>query len=424
MADSVIGRLIYKITGDTSALNSSLDSSRAKISQTGQSLQQMSGKIKTLATTAISGYLIKSMLEASSRAEELGNKFDTVFSGMESSADNWARTYASATSRGVLATKEFLATQQDIRTGYGDSVAQAAKFSQAVVGVSNDLASFSNIPVDEAMQAVNSGLSQQFEALRRLGVGLNVQIINQGAYAKALGKTWDEMNNLERQEAILSGIVSQSKNALHQEIQLWQDYNYTLGDASVTSESYANSTQGLKQSFEDMKAELGDAVLPLVTDLTGIVLNGVKAFNSWDDSMQTLTASVVAFGAAMLTVGGPLGVVVGSLGALAVISSKNQSATDSLSESTRALKDASQEYNSVIETLGGNTDGLTASEQALLQARRAILKLEMTQQMEKIASSYEKATVQIQAQNEMVDVAEAQVYAYQVALRAIDGDWT
>ena len=233
MAESIIGTLVYKITGDSSALEASLDKSQKKITKTGESLTKLGKTAKTVGTVVFSGVFIKSCLEAASKVEELGNKFDTVFNGMESSADAWARKYAEDTNRGVTATKEFLATQQDLRTGYGDTVESAARFSQAVVGVTNDLASFSNVPVADAMASIQSGLAGNFQSLKTLGVGLNEQILNEGAYAKALGKTWSQMNNLERQEAILSGIMSQSRNAIHQNVQIWTDYNYQqIGRAS------------------------------------------------------------------------------------------------------------------------------------------------------------------------------------------------
>ena len=165
---NIIGRLVYMITGDTATLENNLNSSKKKVKDLGTEFDKAGQKIKTFAKGAITATLVKSLLDASSRVEELENKFNTVFAGMEENADSWAREYANATNRGVTATKEFLATQQDLRTGYGDSIESAAEYSKAVVAITNDLASFSNIPVEQAMQNMQSGLNQQFEALRTL----------------------------------------------------------------------------------------------------------------------------------------------------------------------------------------------------------------------------------------------------------------
>lgn len=419
MAESVIGTLVYKITGDTKALDKGLDVSRQKISKTGDSLVELGKKATKVGTVIFSGIFIKSCLEVASRVEELGNKFDTVFKGMESSADSWARKYAEDTNRGVTATKEFLATQQDLRTGYGDSAESAARFSQAVVGVTNDLASFSNVPVADAMAAIQSGLAGNFQSLKTLGVGLNEQIINEGAYAQALGKTWSQMNNLERQEAILSGIMSQSKNAIHQNVQIWTDYNYQLGDAALTSDSFANSVQGVQQRLEDMKAELGESLLPIATQLLGFAVDAIKEFNSWDDSTQKLTVSLLAFGAAMVAVGGPVGAVLGALGGLLVLLSGGKSETDKLTESTKNLKAACNDYENAAKKLVENTENMSKAEKALYEIQLKRAKLDIEKEMSNVASSYRKVADNISMLGKSETEAHGHVLAYNDILSGV-----
>lgn len=419
MVESVIGTLVYKITGDTKALDKGLDVSRQKISKTGDSLVELGKKATKVGTVIFSGIFIKSCLEAASNVEELGNKFDTVFKGMESSADAWTRKYADDTNRGVTATKEFLATQQDLRTGYGDSVESAARFSQAVVGVTNDLASFSNVPVADAMASIQSGLAGNFQSLKTLGVGLNEQIINEGAYAKALGKTWAQMNNLERQEAILSGIMSQSKNAIHQNVQIWTDYNYQLGDAALTSDSFANSVQGAKQQLEDMKAELGESLLPIATNLLGIAIDAIKEFNSWDDTTQKLTVSLLAFGAAMVAVGGPVGAVLGALGGLLVLLSGGKSETDKLTESTKNLKAACNDYENAAKKLAENTENMSKAEKALYEIQLKRAKLDIEKEMSNVASSYRKVADNISMLGKSETEAHGHVLAYNDILSGV-----
>ncbi len=424
MANSIIGTLIYKITGDSTALEQSLENSKSQISKTADSITKLGKRAKQVATAVFSGVFIKSILEASSRVEELNSKFNTVFSGIEATADAWAREYAEATNRGVTSTKEFLATQQDLRTGYGDSTEAAMKYAQAVVGVTNDLASFSNVPVEEAMQAINSGLSGQFEALRRLGVGLNTNIINQSEYAQSINKTWDEMSNLEKQEAVLSGIMSQSKNAIHQNVQVWTDYDYKLGDAALTSESFANSTQGLTQRLDDLKAELGDSILPMATNIIGVASEAVKAFNSWDDEAQSLTVALIAFGAAMTAIGGPLGAVVGALGGLLVVFSNNKDTVDKLKSSTDKLKIASTNYGEYTKKLSSNVETLTENEKLLLEIRQEQAKIDAQRALSNVKTAYEDAQKALAKHNKELEkskgVFEAYSYAYQNGLNAVE----
>jgi hypothetical protein len=415
MMDNVIGTLIYRITGDTSALDAGLDRSRARIVQTGTSIEALGVKLRKVSTAVISGVFVKSLLDASSRVEELDSKFRTVFSGMEAEADAWARVYADVTNRGVTATKEFLATQQDLRTGYGDTTEQAARYSQAVVGITNDLASFSNVPVEEAMASMQSGLSFQFEALRRLGVSLSVETINQGEYAKSIRKTWLEMSNLEKQEAVLSGVVSQSKNALHQEIKLWQDYDYTIGDAALTADSFANTSQGLRQTLDDLASELGDALLPAATGILGLALDGARAFNGWSDTAQTLAFSLGALAAVALAVGGPWGAVLGVVAGATVLVTSHKGATERLTSATNDLSAASNEYAGLTRQLAGDTSDLTDSELGLLKARQALLGLEAQKNLAEVMKSYDETSKKIQKHEKAVESAQARQEAYALA---------
>lgn len=387
---TLIGSLYYKITGDTAALDDSLDASREKVERLGRSAGSLGAKLRKGLGGAVILKAGKDLVEAASRAEELRNKFDTVFAGMERSADAWAREYAGATSRGVTATKEFLATQQDLRTGFGDTAEGAARFSQAVVGVTNDLASFSNIPVAETMQAINSGLAGQFEALRRLGVGLNVQIINQGAYAQALGKTWEQMGNLERQEAVLSGIVSQSKNAIHQQIQTWREYDYTIGDAAATSKSFANSSQGLLQTWEDTKAALGESLIPAVNGLANGLLGLLRAYNALPGPIHAVTTATLALAAAKTVLEGPLGWVVGGLSALAVLLSRTDDEADALAASTKELQAALADYKSAADQSATSTGDLAESSKALAKVQQDLAKAKAAGALADMLLGYER----------------------------------
>ena len=393
---NILGRLYYIITGDTASLERNLASSRKEIRALGTQLNETSRSILNFAKGTITAVLIRSLTDAASRAEEMQNRFDTVFGSMSQEVEDWADTYAAATSRGRLETMEFLAAQQDIRTGFGDTTEGAAEFSRAVVGITNDLASFANVPVPEAIAAVNSGLNGEFEALRRLGIGLNVAILNQMEYTQSIGKTWDEMDNLERQEAILSGIVSQSGNALHQNITLWQEYDYTLGDAAATSGSFANQMQGFTQTLTDFRAEVGDELLPIATELLGAVTGLMRGFNDLDDSMQTVIVSAAAVGASVLAIGGPLGVAVGAVAGLSIGLSNIRTSEERLKDATESLSSATSEYKRIINDLSGDTSDLTDAERSLLEVRAELARNKAEVAMANLAKEWVDSSAKIE----------------------------
>lgn len=387
--DNVVGRLIYKITGDTTLLNTALSNARKECIKTGQSFDSLSKQVKSFGTKILSGVLIKQLADAASSLEELDNKFNTVFKGIEAASDAWVEKYAKATNRGQIATKEFLATQQDLRTGFGDSVESAAEFSKAVVALTNDLASFSNVRVQDAMQAVQSALAGQFEAGRRLGLGINVEIINQSKYAKAINKTWLEMNNLEKQEAVLSVALSQSKNAIHQNVEVWQDYNWVLGDAAITSGSYVNNLTGFKQTATDFAATLGDFILPTLSTLLEAGTGIMKMVNEAPQPLQVLATSIAMVGVALTALGtGPVGLILAGVSAIGVVYTSFRSTQEKLEESTANLSATTANYNETVKVLTGDTSKLSAEQKALFEVQKKIARKDAINNLLELSKKY------------------------------------
>lgn len=95
--NNILGRLYYVITGDTTALERNLSSSRKEIQALGVQLNETGRSILSFAKGAVTAVLIKSLTEAASRADELQNKFNTVFGGISAETESWAESYSEAT---------------------------------------------------------------------------------------------------------------------------------------------------------------------------------------------------------------------------------------------------------------------------------------------------------------------------------------
>jgi hypothetical protein len=274
---ATLEELVVEIDADDTGLQKGFKNSEKGIGKLGKNLIKLGGVIAgVFAGKAILDFS-SHLTDVASDAEELNNKFGVVFNGVSQSVDIWIENYTDATSRGIQATKEYLASVQDIRTGYNDTIEGAAEFSKVIIGVTNDLSSFSNVDFERASAAIQSGLAGQFDALKSLGIGVNVAIIDQSDYADSINKTWLEMNNLEKQEAILTQIIAQSTNAVGQTVDRWQDYNFELGDAAKTSSGLANVQKLLTQSLTDSAAKIGNVFLPAATEMTTSLTEGIAA---------------------------------------------------------------------------------------------------------------------------------------------------
>lgn len=264
-------QLIVDINADTTGFEGGLRRVDRGVGGISAGLLKFGGILAgVFATKKLVDFGVATVTLASS-AEELQNKFDVVFRGITESTESWIEEYSSATARGVQDTKDFLTSLQDIQTGYGRSITEASKFSKAVIGITNDLVSFSDVPVEQASAAIQSALAGNLEAVRSLGVSINVATIDQSDYAKSIGKSWLEMSILEKQNATLNIILAQSANAVGQNIDSWEDYNFLLGDAAKTSASAANQFKLLGQGIRDAGAEIGRVFLPIITEVVTAV---------------------------------------------------------------------------------------------------------------------------------------------------------
>lgn len=260
-------QLIVDINADTTGFEGGLRRVDRGVGGISAGLMKFGGILAgAFATKKLIDFGVATVTLASS-AEELQNKFDVVFRGITESTESWIDEYSTATARGVQDTKDFLTSLQDIQTGYGRSITEASKFSKAVIGITNDLVSFSDVPVEQASAAIQSALAGNLEAVRSLGVSINVATIDQSDYAKSIGKSWLEMSILEKQNATLNIILAQSANAVGQNVDSWEDYNFLLGDATKTASSAANQFKLLGQGIRDAGAEIGKNFLPIITEV-------------------------------------------------------------------------------------------------------------------------------------------------------------
>ena len=411
--DSIVGRLIYQITGDSTMLSKDLSRCNDELKATSRQFADLSVTVRTFARRVVTGVLVKSLADAASELEELESKFNTVFGDNAQEVRVWAENYATSINRGVIDTEIFMAMIQDIQTGYGMAADEAAKFSQAVVGVTNDLASFSNIPFSEAMAAMQSGLAQQFEALRRLGVGISVEIINQSEYAKALGLTWLEMDNLQRQTAILNEIVKQSPNALHQSITSWEEYNWQLGDAARTSDSYVNTAQGFTGALKDFSAELGQSLLPTLTDIFSAGTSLLRFFEDLPDPVQAAATAVAGFGTALAVVGtSPLGIAVSAIAGLAVLFGGLEESEGDLEKQTDDLALSTSKYRDAVKALSSDTSDLTAEQRLLYEAQRDLARADALKTIASIPDSYREARQEIDSTAQSLESYRGQMAAW------------
>jgi hypothetical protein len=120
-----------------------------------------------------------------------------------------------------------------------------------------DFASIHNLELSDAATKFGSALAGETEAMRRFGIDVSAAAVEQYALANGIG---DGSGELTEQEKVLArhGLLMQSTNQ-------W------AGDFANTSGDLANSTRIAKADFENLQAELGSALLPVLGEVMGVV---------------------------------------------------------------------------------------------------------------------------------------------------------
>jgi hypothetical protein len=180
-----------------------------------------------------------------------------------------------------------------ILQGAGMTAQASAGLSIQLAKLAADASSFYNVPIDVALEKIRAGLGGEAEPLRAFGVLLSEAAVK--AKAAAMGfTTLDESTKAAaRAQLIVEGL------------------NKAGGDLERTSDSLANRQRKLTGDWENLKTELGSALIPAFQDLIDVVyqLGGALDGTFGNDR----TSQMKAFGAAMqgmvgqasLAVGGP-----------------------------------------------------------------------------------------------------------------------
>ena len=237
--------------------------------QTNMSVSRMASSFKRLGGAiagAFSAYTISrfasSAISAASNLEEVSNKFNVVFRGQTSLAEQWAKTLQKGYLMSGREAKQYLSSMQDLLVPMGMAADAASRLSFEITKLAADLGSFNNLPTAQVMADIQSALVGNYETMKKYGVVLNATVVQEKALAMGLASTRRELTAAQRAQAAYDLIVQGSQAA--------------IGDVARSSDSYANTMKKLEAATEDLSASLGDILLPTATEGVSVLANLVR----------------------------------------------------------------------------------------------------------------------------------------------------
>ena len=192
-------------------------------------------------------------VKAASNLEESTNAVNVAFGDAAAAVlkigETSAESLGLARSEFNQAAVRFSAFAERI-VGQGGDV---AGFIQDISTRATDFASVFNIDVAEALQVFQSGLSGEAEPLKRFGINLLDSEVKAYALRAGIISVGESMTETQKVQARYGLLLESTAK--------------TAGDFANTSDSLATKQRILTARFTDLQAEVGQALLPAVSDL-------------------------------------------------------------------------------------------------------------------------------------------------------------
>jgi len=224
------------------------------------------GALGAAAGIAASIPVVISAVQAASSLNEAVNKSAVTFGKSIGIVSEFADTSARKFGISERAANEYAGTLGVILQASGLSQEATAGMSVDLTKLAADLASFNNIPIDEALEKIRSGLVGEAEPLRTVGVLLSEAAVQQKAVEMGLAPLGAKLTDAQKVQARYAIIIEQTSKA--------------QGDFERTSDSLANRQRILSARFEDLRARLGQKLLPVAVKFFGLLLEGADVIEA------------------------------------------------------------------------------------------------------------------------------------------------
>lgn len=253
-------------------------------------LKKAKNSVKSFASSAVAQFvrvgaafagigLIKGIVNLGLAAGETASKFQAVFGPatgeMSKKIIELRKTIPSTTAE----MQNALATFAAMAKGFGLNTEAANMFSVEMVKISGDIASFHNLPIEEAFLKIRSAISGEFEPMKALGIVMNEATIKREALNL---KIWDGV-----------GAMSAAQKALAVQSILIRDLGDANGDAAATADSAANRVKFLRAELLETGTKIGTTALPAILQLTAGLAELLKLTGQFTNFMGSAAGQLI-----------------------------------------------------------------------------------------------------------------------------------
>jgi hypothetical protein len=264
---------IQKLITSTEKYNAS---ARKATSTTGKFTSGL--KALNVAAVAITfrkiGHFIAQAVTESNKYQEDLNLFTVALGQYAAEAQNYAEKVSDVMG---IDPAQWLRNQgvfNTLLTGFGDTAERAQLMSQNLTQLGYDLSSYTNIPIEEAMLKLQSGISGELEPLRRLGYDLSQAKLQQTALNLGIKESVANMTQAEKAELRYYAIMTQVTTA--------------QGDMARTLEAPANQLRILQAQLTQAARAIGNIFIPALNAILPYAIAVVQVIREIADALANL----------------------------------------------------------------------------------------------------------------------------------------
>lgn len=220
------------------------------------------------------GHFIAQAVTESNKYQEDLNLFTVALGQYAAEAQNYAEKVSDVMG---IDPAQWLRNQgifNTLLTGFGDTAERAQLMSKNLTQLGYDLSSYANIPIEDAMQKLQSGIAGELEPLRRLGYDLSQAELQQIALNLGIKESVANMTQAEKAELRYYAIMTQVTTA--------------QGDMARTLEAPANQLRILQAQLTQAARAIGNIFIPALNAILPYAIAVVQVIREIANALANL----------------------------------------------------------------------------------------------------------------------------------------
>src|SRR5680860_358529 len=213
------------------------------------------GPIAALFAAKVGVDFFKGAIDGASNLTEASGKVGIVFGAQAAQILKASKTSATAMGMSKTAYLDANGTLGNLLGTLKLTPQATADMSQKMVQLAADMGAFNNVPTEEALAAIQSGLTGEAEPLKKFGVLINDATLKTRAMSMGLISSTND------------ALTPQNK-ALASQAEIMAQTTIQQGNFADTSKDLAGQQKILASQTDDLKTKLGGFLLPVVTKVT------------------------------------------------------------------------------------------------------------------------------------------------------------